>query len=135
MTDVPFNRRLFAWALWIFAGLALLAILTCCSGFDSYAGPALPGTVIPSITAQPSPSQAATIQPSLRPVVYTVASEALEIRTGPGEAAANIGYLMRGQTVTIYKTAQAEHEYCTTWAKIDPALNRWVCFSRLEKRP
>jgi hypothetical protein len=135
MTDVLFNRRLFASVSRIFAGLALSAILASCSGFDSYAGPAMPGTVIPSIIAQPSPGQTATTQPSIHPVLYVVASEALEIRDGPGEAAANIGYLKRGQTVTIYKTAQAEREYCTTWAKIDRALNRWVCFSRLEKRP
>lgn len=129
VTTPIFNRRLFTFILWVFCGLCLLVLLTSCIEM-----PEAPQTV----TA--TPSQAATaqplrnlkfFQPTPRPV-YTVAADALEVRTGPGETALNVGYLTRGEIITVYETAQTEHEYCTNWVRIYPSLSRWVCFEYLK---
>jgi hypothetical protein len=61
---------------------------------------------------------------------FVVNVEALEVRNGPTETAANIGYLKRGAVVIVYETAPA-NEYCRTWAKISPAFDRWVCYADL----
>jgi hypothetical protein len=107
--------------------------LTSCSPLAMYAPPpaATPSQTqaVSTETASPSPPPTRTRRP-----VYTVASDALEIRSGPSEAALNMGFLARGDRVTIYRTAQAESEYCKAWAKISPAAApaRWVCFDNLK---
>jgi hypothetical protein len=71
MTDIPFNRRAFAWVLWIFAGLCLLVILSSCTPMPT----AQPVTVTPSASeaitataAQPTatltPTPTATNKPN-----------------------------------------------------------------------
>lgn len=128
MTD----KKLFDFTLWLCAGTCLLVLVGCS---DPYAALyARPATSTPSQTpavstetASPSPT------PTPRPA-YVVASDALEIRSGPSEAAPNIGFLERGDRVIVYRTAQVEQEYCSAWAKISPAAApaRWVCFENLE---
>jgi hypothetical protein len=129
MTDIEFNRRLFAWVLWIFAGFAILILVTSCSPMTAalYTQPATatPEATKATQTAKPEPPS-----PTPYPVV-TVNSSALEVRDHPSEAGRHIAYLQRGAVVIVYATRQAEKEYCTTWAAIDPSLTRWVCNDRL----
>jgi hypothetical protein len=134
VTDETLKYRLLGWVLRIFVGLVLPLLLTSCSSWDPYA--ALYASPMAS-TATPSPPAAvtaATASPTPQPV-YHVNSDALEIRTGPSEHAQHLDYLTHGQTVTVYSTAQAKQEYCSTWAAINPGLTRWVCMKFLGDKP
>ena len=128
------DRKLFDFVIWLFAGLCLLVLLTSCNPYAAIYPPAANGET--EETATP-PAPTATAQAMTAPTptphhVYIVAADALEVRTGPSETAPNVGYLVRGQIVTVYETAQAEQEHCTTWAKIAHNQGRWVCMKYLK---
>jgi hypothetical protein len=129
VTTPVFNRRLFTFILWVFCGLCLLVLLTSCLEM-----PEAPQTMTatPSQATIARPSSNLKFSQSTPHPVYAVVADALEVRTGPGEAAPNVGYLTRGEIVTVYETAQAKREYCTTWVKIYASLSRWVCFEYLK---
>jgi uncharacterized protein YgiM (DUF1202 family) len=65
------------------------------------------------------------------PPTYTVIADTLEIRTGPGEQFPNVGYLDRGDHVTMYHQQETPGEPCEVWAQIASDGSRWTCFEFL----
>lgn len=112
----------------------LLLLLTSCNGAYAAMYPQpIKATTTPSVTIIPSATPTATTASPTPLPAYVVNVHGLEIRSGPSEAIANVGYLASGERVIVYATAQAKHEYCSTWARISPAAKdtRWVCFEYL----
>src|SRR6266498_1692165 len=129
MTTITQNRRACDLLIWCFAGLMLAILLT--SGCSPYATLPADTTATPTTATVTKAAPTMTKKPASptppRFQAFIVNVEALEVRTGPTETAANVGYLERGAVVIVYETAPAD-EYCKTWAKIAPAANRWVCY-------
>lgn len=85
-------------------------------------------TSTPRVTASPAPL---TKTPTVDNRLYKVSTDVLEVRRAPGEKSLNVGYLGKGDIVTVFETKKTTSEKCLTWARIGSA--RWVCMDRLSK--
>ena len=63
----------------------------------------------------------------------SVTVEVLEVRSGAGESFSNVGYLRRGDRVTVYAIQSATEETCRQWARI--GAEQWTCYDFLEVIP
>ena len=63
----------------------------------------------------------------------SVTVEVLEVRSGAGESFSNVGYLRRGDRVTVYEIQSATEETCRQWARI--GAEQWTCYDFLEVIP
>ncbi len=81
-------------------------------------------------TAEPGHTTSHTTGNTTTPEVrYVVIVEVLEQRSGAGEQFQNVGYLQRGESVTVYELAETESGACRKWARIGAAV--WVCADML----
>ena len=63
----------------------------------------------------------------------SVTVDVLEVRSGAGESFSNVGYLRRGDLVTVYEIQSATGEACRQWARI--GAEQWTCYDFLEVIP
>lgn len=63
----------------------------------------------------------------------SVTVDVLEVRSGAGESFSNVGYLRRGDRVTVYEIQSETDETCRQWARI--GAERWTCYDFLEVIP
>lgn len=63
----------------------------------------------------------------------SVTVDVLEVRSGAGESFSNVGYLRRGDRVTVYALRSATEETCRQWARI--GAEQWTCYDFLEVIP
>lgn len=63
----------------------------------------------------------------------SVTVDVLEVRSGAGESFSNVGYLRRGDLVTVYEIQSATEETCRQWARI--GAEQWTCYDFLEVIP
>lgn len=88
-------------------------------------------------TEATSGADAPTVTPLQDEVTPTarhgVTVEVLEVRSGAGESFSNVGYLRRGDGVTVYEIQSATGEACRQWARIGAA--QWTCYDYLEVIP
>jgi uncharacterized protein YgiM (DUF1202 family) len=116
MASIESNRRLFAWVLWIFAGLALVVLLTSCS-------PLAINDSIPTATpsAQPSPiiATVSTNSPETCKVATGIETGVLNLRTGSGTNYSVIQTLAEGEVLTIITRGNwlqvATSQHVTGW--------------------
>ena len=71
-----------------------------------------------------------TVTPNAR---RSVTVDVLEVRSGAGESFSNVGYLRRGDLVTVYEIQSATGEACRQWARI--GAEQWTCYDFLEVIP
>ena len=107
--------------------LVLLLVNIACVG-SALSVPTLTPTSAPKL---PSPTPKIAVTATLDFDKFVVASDVLEVREGPGEKSLNVGYLEKGDIVTVYETKKTTLEKCLTWARI--GVGRWVCADWLER--
>jgi uncharacterized protein YgiM (DUF1202 family) len=102
MTDMPFNRRLFNWVIWIFAGMSLLVILTSCMEM-----PAGPQTATPVLSSTPT-AALTQVSKTSSPVPFPTCTVStgidagrLNIRTGAGLQYDVIRVLQEGEVLNM----------------------------------
>jgi hypothetical protein len=84
-----------------------------------------------TVTDAPTVTQASHhVTPTAR---HSVTVEVLEVRMGAGESFLNVGYLRRGDSVTVYEIQSATGEACRQWARI--GADKWTCYDFLEVMP
>ncbi|MBI5704200.1 MAG: SH3 domain-containing protein [Chloroflexi bacterium] len=72
------------------------------------------GTASPS-TPSPAPSETPTVTPTAQPTVCTVTATALHIRQGAGVEYAVIGWLTRGESVSVQNQRGAWYDIGAGW--------------------
>lgn len=92
------------------------------------------GTVTPSRTDAPTVTpNGHTMPEQVTPFpAYSVTVEVLEVRSGAGETFPNVGYLRRGDSVTVYEVQAVTGETCRHWARIGAGV--WTCYDMLEAK-
>jgi hypothetical protein len=95
------------------------------------------GDTMRTPTVTPSHTMPAKVTPSQEQVTllarHSVTVTVLEVRNGAGEAFTNVGYLRRGDSVTVYEVQTVTGETCRQWARI--GAGEWTCYDYLEVTP
>lgn len=111
------------------AGLVYLAYVLPSKMLGDAIGTPTGHTNTPTVTPTGHAS-APTVTPTAR---HSVTVAVLEVRSGAGEAFPNVGYLLHGETVTVYEVQTVTGETCRRWARI--GAGEWACYDFLEATP
>ncbi|HMR99821.1 MAG TPA: hypothetical protein PKE62_11245 [Anaerolineales bacterium] len=120
-------KRLFG----VLAVVAMSAVLV----YLAYVIPSqLLGDTMSHQTVTPNQTDVTPTRAEVTPTArYSVTVEVLEVRSGAGESFPNVGYLRRGDLVTVYEIQSATGEACRQWARI--GAEQWTCYDFLEVIP